>query len=297
MDSSKVCFIDDSVSGIGGTSLTLDAIVEPNRDNVDFIPTVDFSLSQVFSKYSMYIFGNITHFSKNSLDSIIYLMEEKPFCKIEFDYGYCPYRGTIPHKILGNAECKCPFGEESQLHLAELYSLIKYNSLHIFYMSQAQSEIHNDHLGGIPESKKSILSSCFTKDTLLKFKSLKQKSKNNKYAIIDGNGGWHTQAKGISESIKYAKDNNLKFDLIKTDTHDEMLNLLSEYKGLITFPIIDDTCPRITLEARYMGLEVITNEFSQHTTEDWWLDSDKEAFKFTSSRPSFFWNKIKCLKY
>ena len=76
MDSSKICFVDDSVSGVGGTSLTLEAIVEPNKDNIDFIPTVDFSLNQVFKKYSMYILGNITHFSKNSLDAIIYLMEE-----------------------------------------------------------------------------------------------------------------------------------------------------------------------------------------------------------------------------
>lgn len=297
MDSSKICFVDDSVSGVGGTSLTLEAIVEPNKDNIDFIPTVDFSLNQVFKKYSMYILGNITHFSKNSLDAIIYLMEEKPFCKIEFDYGYCPYRGDVPHQILGNAECQCPYGEGSLLHLKEIYNLIKSNSLHIFYMSKAQMKKHDERLQGISENKKSVLSSCFTKETLLKFKSLKQKPKNSKYAIIDGNGGWHTQAKGIKESIKYAISNKLQYDLLKTETHEEMLNLLSNYKGLISLPIIDDTCPRITLEARYMGLEVITNEFSQHTTEDWWLSDDQEALSFTSSRPDFFWNKIKCLKY
>ena len=56
-----------------------------------------------------------------------------------------------------------------------------------------------------------------------------------------------------------------------------MINLLSSYKGLISLPIIEDTCPRITLEARYMGLEVITNKMSQHTKEDWWVKSDEEA--------------------
>ena len=45
-----------------------------------------------------------------------------------------------------------------------------------------------------------------------------------------------------------------------------------------------------------MGLEVITNEFSQHTTEDWWKDSDEKALAFTESRPKYFWEKIKYLQ-
>jgi len=76
-----------------------------------------------------------------------------------------------------------------------------------------------------------------------------------------------------------------------------MIELLSNYKGLITMPIIHDTCPRITIEARYMGLEVITNEKSQHITEDWWKKTDEIAYKFTKSRPFYFWEKLKCLKY
>jgi len=293
----KVFLVDDSVSGVGGTSLTLDAIIEPHKDIVKLISTVDFSLKDAFEEKVFFILGNLTHFSKNSLDAIVALMENKPFCKIEFDYGYCPYRGSIPHKILGKTDCNCPYGKDSQLHLREIYELIKNNSLHIFYMSEAQMRIHDKHLLGISPEKKSILSSCFTESTLLKFKTLKEKQKNNKYAIIDGNGGWHSEAKGVEKSIEYAKNNNLKFDLIKTKTHDEMLNLLSNYKGLITFPIIDDTCPRITLEARYMGLDIITNNFSQHITEIWWKGSDEKAINFTSSRPKFFWDKIKCLKY
>ena len=154
----------------------------------------------------------------------------------------------------------------------------------------------SNHLEEINENKKSILSSCFTLETLLLFDKLKNKKKNNKYAIIDGQGGWHSQAKGVSESIKHAKENKIEYDLIKTKTHIEMLNLLSSYKGLISLPIIDDTCPRITLEARYMGLDVITNNFSQHITEDWWKGNDEEALSFTKSRPNYFWNKLKCLK-
>ena len=54
------CLVDDSVSGVGGTSLTLDAIVEPEEGNVDFIPTNYFTLKDAFCQRKCFIFGNIT---------------------------------------------------------------------------------------------------------------------------------------------------------------------------------------------------------------------------------------------
>ena len=292
----KFLLVYDSVKGIGGTMLTLDAIFEDfKQDSFSQVSTSDFSLTHAFSKNTFFIFGNITSFTQNSLDAILFTMENFPFVKIEFDYGYCPYRGSVPHKILANQECECPFGENSDSNLSKIYTLIKEKSLHIFYMSDAQMAIHDKHLLGIEKTKKSTLSSCFKKETLGKFKVLKVKPKNNKFAIIDGKGGWHSKAKGIEKSIKYAKDNKLDFDLIKTETYSEMLDKLSNYRSLITFPIIHDTCPRITIEARYMGLDVITDEFSQHITEAWWKGNDEEAFNFTKSRPEYFCEKIKCL--
>jgi hypothetical protein len=293
---SRFYFIDDSVSGVGGTSLTLDAIVEPERENVNFISTSNLKLKDAFSDCELFILGNVTSFDRNSHDALSALMEERDFVKIEFDYGYCKYRGRIPHEILGGSKCECPHPSSGNMHLSDLYNLIKNNSNHIFYMSKEQMEIHNEDLLGMDESKKSVLSSCFSTETMLRFESLVNKNKSDKYAIIDGQGGWHTQAKGINESIKHAEENDLKYDLIKTETHDEMLDLLSSYKGIITMPIIHDTCPRITIEARYMGLEVITNKRSQHIHEDWWGLSDEEAIEFTRSRPKYFWDTVKCLK-
>jgi len=282
--------VDDSVKGIGGTMLTLNAIVEPFSEQVNFTPTYDFSPRQAFSDKKMFIFGNIVNFSKNSLDSIFYVLDNLPFVKIEFDYGYCINRGRIPHRILSKEECNCP-----NSYLKEVYQKIRKNALHIFFMSDGQMKIHDEYLPEVPIENKSVLSSCFSESHMLLFNELKQKRKNKKYAIIDGNGGWHTEAKGIKESIKYAESNALDFDLIKTDNHLDMLHKLSEYKGLISMPIIEDTCPRITIEARYMGLEVVTNTNSQHITEYWWKDTDEKAFSFTESRPKYFWNKIKCL--
>lgn len=290
------CFIDDSVSGVGGTMLTLDAITEFHKDEIDFISTSEFSLSDSFKNYKVFILGNVMNLTQNSKDAIFCMMQNKNFVKIEFDYGYCAYRGTIPHKVLANESCSCPFGETGDKNIKELYSLIKQNCSHIFYMSEKQMKIHQDHISYSRKMAKAVLSSCFSSDNLSLFQKLKSKSKNNKFAIIDGNGGWHSQAKGVGESIAHAKSNNLDFDLIKTEKHLDMLNLLSQYSGLISMPIIHDTCPRITIESRFMNLEVITNDNSQHITESWWKKTDQQAFDYIKSRPKFFWNQIEKLR-
>lgn len=289
-----LAFIDDCVAGVGGTSLTLDAIIEPHKDQVQLISTKEFSLMDSF-KYEGFIFGNIMGFTNNSFDAIIHTMKSKPFFKIEFDYGYCIYRGRIPHKVLGDQDCDCHKSTNAS-GLRKIYKLIHSNALHVFYMSEEQMLFHSEDLNFDISQNKSVLSSCFISNTMLQFSNLCKKKKNSKFAIIDGNGGWHSQAKGINEAIKHAENNSLNYEIIKTETHKEMLNTLSNYHGLIFLPIIHDTCPRVTLEAKYMGLEVITNSHSQHTKEKWWNDSTENAFQFTQSRPNYFWKILqKCL--
>ena len=296
-DFQKICVVDDSASGVGGTRLTLEAIFESNLEKLNFIPTRDLKLKDAFGSFDLFIFGNIMNLDRNNIDVLNLIMKEKPFVKIEFDYGYCQYRGRVPHQILGGGACDCDKNQE----LASIYESIHSQSLHTFYMSEQQMLMHNEDLSryknitGKFKNEQSILSSCFSKENLLLFRKLKEKNKNERYAIIDGQGGWHSKAKGINESIEYAKCNSLEFDLIKTDTHKEMLDVLSNYKGLISMPIIHDTCPRITIEAKLMGMEVITNGMSQHTKEDWWNKGYDQAFDFVKSRPKYFWEKLRCL--
>ena len=290
------CLVDDSVEGVGGTALTIDAILEPEKDNIDFISTSDLMLKDTFADYKVFILGNIMNYDSNSFGALLNLMQERKFVKIEFDYGYCPYRGRIPHKILGKEPCSCPFGKTGIPALSQIYENIKINSSHVFYMSEGQMKIHDDALMGINKKKKTVLSSCFSQKDMILMGRLSQKPKNEKFAIIDGKGGWHTEAKGIKPSIEYAESNSIEYDVIKTDTHHEMLHLLSGYKGLINKPIIDDTCPRVTIEAKLMGLEVIADEMSQHITEKWWKQTPGKIVDYLSSRPKLFWEIVKCLK-
>jgi hypothetical protein len=294
MSSPQYFFVDDSAAGIGGTALTLDAIVAPQKDRVRFIPTASLSFLDCVESKGTWIFGNIMSLTEKSFINLCWVMDNRPFVKIEFDYNYCPYRGPTPHQVLGKAPCACPSPETSAA-LSEAYSKIPQQAQHIFYMSKAQRDIHAKHLAAI-QCPTSVLSSCFTSASWQAFEGLRSQPKSNKFAIIDGQGGWHSQAKGVENAIKYAQQQKLDYDLLKTKTQEEMLQKLSTYKGLIFLPLIEDTCPRVVIEAKLLGLEIITNSNSQHIKEEWWKDkSVLEIEEYLKRRPDFFWKTIQQL--
>ena len=288
----KYFFIDDSVKTVGGTSLTLDAIIEPNADNVEFIPTSELKFKDCVENKGIWILGNITALNDASATNIIWLLNNRPCVKIEFDYGYCPYRSPNSCIYFTKETCSC-FREESQVPvLTHIYKLITERCLHIFYMSQAQMDLHISFTqeGAAPRS---VLSSCFTSATFNKILKLREKPKNDKYAILEGQGGWHSKAKGFEQAIQFAKRNNIRTDIIKTETHDEMLQLLSNYKGLIFLPIIQDTCPRIIIEAKLLNLQIFMNGHCQHTKESWWKQKHPiDIADYLMGRPKYFWDTM-----
>ena len=290
-------FVDDSAIALGGTALTLEAIIEPIQDRVEFVKTSDLTAQHLqFKKPKIWILGNITALKAEAHKALYQLMTEEPFVKIEFDYGYCKFRGEIPHQKLGGALCDCPSKEASKASIFfELYKLVQEKALHVFYMSEEQRNFHLCKVLGTENSHKtSVLSSCFLKKDLSKMEYLRQKPKDGKYAIIDGLGGWHTQAKGVNEALDMAQASGLDYSLIKTQTHTELLEKLSDFSSLIFLPVIHDTCPSIVIEAKLMGLDVLTNSRSQHIYEDWWHNkSADESQKYIEGRPDWFCLKLK----
>jgi len=272
---------------LGGTALTTEALIEPNKENVTSVSTEWFRYDE--SEDFFYIVGNCVTLSQESFESLYHLFQKGNFCKIEFDYNYCDYRGKVPHKHFAGKECLCPFGETGYLPMRQLYKGIIENAKKIFYMSAQQRDIHLEALRTLDEDKTFVITSTFKKENFEKFKQLRGRKKNGKYAIIEGQGGWHTEAKGIRPSIEFARANNINYDLISTKTHDGMLELLSQYSGIIFLPIIHDTCPRVTIEAKLLGLDVITNEKSQHITEDWWNFEFDQMSEYLIDRPNIFW--------
>ena len=287
----KYILLDDQSIAIGGTNLTTLSILEDRISEVFSIPTANLSLYDIRTNTDkIWIIGNIMNFLNSTNHEIIYeLFRTVKFVKLEFDYNFCIYRGEYPHKKFTGESCECPHGKTGSKILSEIYNLINKNAKHIFFMSQKQRDIFYKHLPLLDLDNSSVLSSCFSKDSLKLFKSLKDSPKNDRYAILQGYGGWHSEAKGVNEAVSYCQKNNLKYDLLPNREYEQHLESLAEYRGLVFLPIIEDTCPRCTIEAKLMGLEVVTNLNSQHVSEDWWK-IESETDQYLKSRTNYFWS-------
>ena len=91
----------------------------------------------------------------------------------------------------------------------------------------------------------------------------------------------------------YARKNKLKYELVAGLQHKELLKKLSESKGLIFLPNGYDTCPRIVIEAKLLGCDVILNDNVQHKDELWFNDS-LSILNYIEQQKILFYNK--CLK-
>lgn len=78
---------------------------------------------------------------------------------------------------------------------------------------------------------------------------------NGVYAIVDDDN----PIKGKQDAIKYAKSKNLEYCLIsKNIDRKQFLETLRKYKGIILMPTILESCSRLAIEAKLMGLEIIS---------------------------------------
>jgi hypothetical protein len=79
------------------------------------------------------------------------------------------------------------------------------------------------------------------------------------------------------QCIEYCKKNGINYELIKDKDNKEFLKKLNEYEGLVFMTAHLETCCRIVVEAKMLGLKVITQKkLIGAASEDWYFLSGKE---------------------
>ena len=292
----KYIVLDDCLVKNGGTYLTLDSILESRNEDCF---TLSFStLTKNFidsNKDKLWILGNIMKVVlEEKTEELFKILEECKFVKLEFDYNFCPYRSEFGHEVFKKQKCECPHGTSGDPVLSKIYDLIVPNCKHSFFMSEKQRAVYSAHLPMLDFSKSTVLSSCFSKSSLDLFEKNKDNIKNDKYAILEGYGGFHSFAKGVKEAKDFCEANNFKFDILPNQDYEKHIETLSYYKGLIFTPVIHDTCPRCIIEARLLNLDLICNNNCQHIYEFWWKDKSK-TLDYLKGRPNYFWSIIDTL--
>ena len=130
------------------------------------------------------------------------------------------------------------------------------NARKIITLSSSQKKLIVDTLGGYESKAHSIGCSLWPSETFSLIKELLSGSRpeDGTAAIVDS----RNPIKRTSAAVSFAEQNNIEYDLIKEPDHKKFLTKLSKYKKLIFLPGVLESLSRLYVEARMLGLEVLT---------------------------------------
>ena len=265
----------------GGAELTTDAILKGSNQNVQKILSRDLTIETINqNENEKWIFGNMTQVKPELL--IPFFSRQLDYHMIEYDYKCCVHRVPEMHKNMTGVCC-------NKTTLGDLISAFFYNSKSLWFMSQGQKDWYEKTFQVLKKHKRSyVLSSIFDEETINVISSLDCNSKNNVY-LIQKHGH---PLKGTEQAIQYAKENNLEYETFSQIPYYQLLEKFSKSRGLIFLPTEFDTCPRVTIEAKMLGCDVITNENVQHRDEEWFNKDSSSIVSHMRERLEFFWSTI-----
>ena len=266
-------FVEDYV---GGAELTTDALIKSS-----LYPHVKVVSSRLTTnhmkniKNSFWIFGNFANLSNECL---MYAIKNLNYSVLEYDYKYCIYRSPEKHAMASGA-CNCKDTARGKL----VAMFLKYAKIN-WWMSEQQKKAYQEQYSFLEGS---VLSSVFSQETLDLLDKIYTEQKNDTWLILNSQS-W---IKGVDEAVKYAKTNDLKYELVWGLEYEELLKKMAKSRGLIFFPRAGDTCPRMVIEAKILGCELVLNNNVQHKDEPWFKNRDT-CMEYMRKRADIFWSEL-----
>jgi hypothetical protein len=193
----------------------------------------------------------ISNFVQLSEESKRILEDNKSYIIYEHDHKYVKTRNPADYKNF----------------IAPKEEIINYRFYENAVAVLCQSEFHanivrtNLNLDNI----KSLGGNLWSLESLNLMQDISTKEKVPKYAIMDSNN-WHKNTQG---AIVACNSNNWEYDLIPPSQYNDFLTRMGRNEKFIFLPKTPETLSRIIVEARMMGMSVITNKLVGATKEDW----------------------------
>lgn len=119
-------------------------------------------------------------------------------------------------------------------------------------------------------------------------KTLSLRKKNDKCSIMDSN----IPHKNTSGSIEYCKKRNIEYDLIGSCEYFDFLEKMSQNDKFIFLPKSPETLSRVVVEARMMGMKVITNSLVGATSEEWFQSKGEKLIELMINKRKDILEKI-----
>jgi hypothetical protein len=272
-------FVEDYV---GGGELTTEAIVRSCYMPIAKIRSTQVTVELMKQhKDKFWIFGN---FAGLKDDRIVYAIKNLCYSVLEYDYKYCIFRSPEKH-IAATGACNCHV--ESR---GKLVSIFYKKAKALWFMSEKQKSIYCNHFKFLDNENTRVLSSVFYDDTLDLLQNLDCSNKSNKWIVLNSSS-W---VKDRAEAIRKAEELGLDYELVWGLKYEDMLKKMASSKGVVYVPPGGDTCPRMIIEAKILGCELILNDNVQHKDEEW-FSTRETALDYMKSRTKVFWSTIENL--
>ena len=193
----------------------------------------------------------VSNFLELSYQSYTYLTERANYIIYEHDHKYVRNRNPAQY-------------ENYEVPQSEIVNLQFYkNAKAILCQSTFHADIVRKNLG--LDTIKSLGGNLWSSDSLELMSSLASQEKLDMCAIMQTDN-WHKNTIG---AVRYCKIKNLPHALIPPCDYHDFLSRLATYRRLVFFPQTPETLSRIAVEARMMGMAVVTNQNVGATKEPW----------------------------
>ena len=276
-------FVEDY---IGGAELTTEALIQSATDVVvQKVHARNVSMATLKTGFGKHwVFCNASSMNPTLVPTIIANLS---YSVIEYDYKFCKYRSIEKHLHETGQECDC----HDDIH-GKMISAFFHAAKSIWWMSEAQEKRYLERFPFLRENDSVVLSSVFDDSFFAYVNAVKQKNENVERAgwIVLGSQSW---IKGYEDAENYCKENNLDYEVVWGLPYDQLLEKLSVSKGFVYLPRGGDTCPRMVIEAKALGCELVLNEHVQHANEEWFNDSDINMLSYLYAARDRFWKAIK----
>ena len=251
----KVIFIADFFADEvpGGGELNNQQLIEILRKRgVDVLEIKSQNVSPQFlqeqNKNTKFIIANFIGLTEEN-KSLLKL--EKEYIIYEHDHKYVKTRNPADYKDF--------IAPKDQIINFEFYK----NSKAILCQSDFHANIVRANLN--LDNIKSVGGNLWSHDILDFMYKISLNKKQATCAIMSSDN-WH---KNTPDAIKLCKIKGWKYDLIPRSDYQHFLTRLGKSKKFVFLPKTPETLSRIVVEARMMGLSVVTNNLVGATKEDW----------------------------
>jgi len=247
----KLVFIADAFVDqiLGGGEINNDELIKIFRADDHEVKTINSPLvsKDFIDNNDNFIIANFVGLSPQAKNAL----QTKKYIIYEHDHKYLRQRNPALYEGF----------------LAPRQEIINYefykNALAVLCQSSFHKNIVENNLK--LDNIKSVGGNLWNSDSLDLMESLSSLCKAPKCSIMDS----PIAHKNTNEAIKYCIGSTQEYELIRDNDYHSFLKKLGANEKFVFFPKTPETLSRVIVEARMMGVAVITNKHVGATKEEW----------------------------